>query len=289
VTQTGLDEGFHVLRTETFLQRSGRASIYNLNVQTFYYDTRAPQGQILFPASNTTITSSNYNVVVRADRTTSAVWYRITDGNGTGQWAQATAIWPSTVGLNTTYPLEWRFNYTNVPTNGTALIQARLLRLTSSTNMNLTDDVAGHFTTLNTPVTTGQVLDSVGDGIPNAWRQQYFSAVDPTGMTTNNQSCASCDPDGDGFSNLQEYLAGIDPTNSASTLQITSITRQPNGDNVVVWTSASGKNYQLYATTNLAGAYAPVGGTIPSAGATTSYTDTGVTDATKYYKVKVVQ
>ena len=51
LTQTGLDEGFHVLRTETFLQRPGRASIYNLNVQTFYYDTRTPQGEILFPAA----------------------------------------------------------------------------------------------------------------------------------------------------------------------------------------------------------------------------------------------
>ncbi len=47
--------------------------------------------------------------------------------------------------------------------------------------------------------------DSVGDGIPDAWRQAYFLG---DGTTTNSQSCATCDPDHDGFNNLQEYLAG---------------------------------------------------------------------------------
>jgi hypothetical protein len=55
--------------------------------------------------------------------------------------------------------------------------------------------------------------DTVGDGIPNWWRQQYFG----TGSTTNSQSCASCDPEGDGFTNLQEFQAGSDPTNANST------------------------------------------------------------------------
>lgn len=47
-----------------------------------------------------------------------------------------------------------------------------------------------------------------GDGIPVWWRQQYFGG---DGTTTNAQSCATCDPDGDGLNNLQEYLAGSDP------------------------------------------------------------------------------
>jgi len=54
--------------------------------------------------------------------------------------------------------------------------------------------------------------DTVGDGIPNWWRQQYFGS----GTTTNANSCASCDPDHDGYTNLQEYNLGTDPTNSAS-------------------------------------------------------------------------
>ncbi len=49
-TRTGLTEGFHQLRTRQFLSRAGRASIYNTSVQTFYYDTQPPAGQIAFPA-----------------------------------------------------------------------------------------------------------------------------------------------------------------------------------------------------------------------------------------------
>jgi hypothetical protein len=287
----GLDEGFHVLRTKTFLQRSGRASIYNLNVQTFYYDTRTPQGQILFPAYGTTITGTNYGVVVRADRTTSAVWYRITDGNGTGQWAQATAIWPSTVGLTTTYPLEWRFNYTNIPTNGTAQIQARLLRLTSSTNMNLTD-VAGHFTTLSTAVGTGQPLDSVGDGIADSWRQQYFPNQ-PTnnvnGTMTNGLSCATCDADGTGQDNLFKYLAGLDPTNPASIFMVTTAQSTPPGGFVVDWTSVPGYVYQVLYSGNVGGPWQNFGS--PSTAAVNqvsmTYTDTTANAvSTRFYRVQ---
>jgi hypothetical protein len=51
------------------------------------------------------------------------------------------------------------------------------------------------------------------DGIPDWWRAQYFVG---NGTTTDANSCATCDPDHDGVSNLQEYQRGTDPTNSAS-------------------------------------------------------------------------
>ena len=38
ISQTGLDEGFHVLSARAFLERDDRASIYNTFVQPFYYD-----------------------------------------------------------------------------------------------------------------------------------------------------------------------------------------------------------------------------------------------------------
>jgi RHS repeat-associated protein len=50
-------------------------------------------------------------------------------------------------------------------------------------------------------------VDTIGDGIPNWWRARYFGS----GSTTNNSSCASCDPDGDGMVNSNEYLVGTDP------------------------------------------------------------------------------
>jgi hypothetical protein len=54
--------------------------------------------------------------------------------------------------------------------------------------------------------------DTVGDGIPNWWRQQYFGA----GSSTNSNSCATCDFDGTDQNNLFKYIAGLDPTNPSS-------------------------------------------------------------------------
>ena len=75
-------------------------------------------------------------------------------------------------------------------------------------------DIGGKNLTLNPQgtVTVNVWTDSVGDGIPDWWRLQYFGSA----TTTNTSSCASCDPDGDGFSNLQEFLRGSDPTDPSS-------------------------------------------------------------------------
>jgi subtilase family serine protease len=55
-------------------------------------------------------------------------------------------------------------------------------------------------------------IDTIGDGIPNWWRQQYFGA----GSTTGSTSCATCDFDDTGQNNLFKYIAGLDPTNPSS-------------------------------------------------------------------------
>jgi hypothetical protein len=89
-TQTGLTEGFHVLRARAFLKRDSsgvgnglRSSIYNTFVQPFYYDAQSPQGEIKFPAENDTIGGSRYGVVVRTDPSVTEVWYHIDDGDPT--------------------------------------------------------------------------------------------------------------------------------------------------------------------------------------------------------------
>ena len=98
--QTGLSEGFHVLRARAFLNRgSNQAPLYNTFVQTFYYDAKTPDGELAFPAANgATVGGSGYEMVVRTDMTVEEVWYSIADsendnddaftrrqnGNGTG-------------------------------------------------------------------------------------------------------------------------------------------------------------------------------------------------------------
>ncbi len=80
-TQTGLSEGFHVIRARSFLQRGGQASIYNTFTQTFYYDAQLPGGEIKFPAQNDTLGSQQYGGVIRTDPSVSEVWVHIDDSD----------------------------------------------------------------------------------------------------------------------------------------------------------------------------------------------------------------
>ncbi len=124
----------------------------------------------------------------------------------------------------------------------------------------------------------------VGDGVPGGWRLQYFG----NGLATNSSSCATCDPDGDGQSNLAEYLAGTDPTNNASVLRILSIAPQ-NQDIVIAWQTAANKTNAVQAgssTTN----YTDVSGFILTTGTQTNYIDSnGATNVPpRFYRVRLV-
>jgi len=57
------------------------------------------------------------------------------------------------------------------------------------------------------PVCT-TVVDTDNDGMPDSWEQQY-------GFNINDPADAALDFDGDGSTNLQEYLSGTDPLNPA--------------------------------------------------------------------------
>lgn len=78
--------------------------------------------------------------------------------------------------------------------------------------------------------------DSVGDGIPDWWRALYFGG---TWTTTNSQSCATADPDGDGMNNLMEYQADTDPSDPASRLMVTGLSEQANTVRLI-WTGGGG-------------------------------------------------
>ncbi|MBK1817901.1 hypothetical protein JIN84_19930 [Luteolibacter yonseiensis] len=167
-SETGLAEGFHVLRARTFLKRPGKTSLYNTVTQTFYYDAERASGQIVYPsADGGTVGGSEYGVVVRADQSTTEVWYKIDDGdptnndsttasnNGNGTWVRASEVTPgATIApADTRHTREFRFNYVNIPASGTGTISVRLKEPGSSAD-NALSDVAGHFTTLIRTVNT---------------------------------------------------------------------------------------------------------------------------------------
>jgi hypothetical protein len=67
--------------------------------------------------------------------------------------------------------------------------------------------------------------DADYDGMPNNWEAGH--ALNPD--SGSGGSGAAGDPDGDGFSNLQEYLADTHPTNGASRLAIIDLAARTNG------------------------------------------------------------
>ena len=62
--------------------------------------------------------------------------------------------------------------------------------------------------------------DSDNDGLPDSWELAWFGSTSTYGPNS--------DPDGDHQTNLQEYLAGTDPT-SANSLRITGLRPLPDG------------------------------------------------------------
>ena len=102
--------------------------------------------------------------------------------------------------------------------------------------------------------------------ISYAWLQQYGLATDG--------SADFVDSDHNGMNNWQKWVAGLNPTNAASVLQVLSPV--PSETNLVVtWQSVTNINYFLQRSSSLApGSFQPLATNIPGQAGTTSYTDT---------------
>jgi hypothetical protein len=87
-------------------------------------------------------------------------------------------------------------------------------------------------------------LDTNGDGLPDAWQILHFGSI----STPNARPDA--DPDHDGFSNLQEYLAGTDPTDSNSYLKLDSVEAGLT-NRVISFKAVAGKTYTVLFSSNL--------------------------------------
>ena len=87
--------------------------------------------------------------------------------------------------------------------------------------------------------------------------------------------------------------AGIEGAPSASSGGTTLVdpagipTLMINANAALSWNSVSGKNYQVWSTTNLALPFSPLGGEITATGAMTSF-DNAATDAARYFKTQLV-
>ena len=120
------------------------------------------------------------------------------------------------------------------------------------------------------------VVDMDHDGLPDWWEDRF-------GLDKNSPSDSVLDSDGDGASNLNEFLAGTDPTNAASVFRIVGL--QPETEDLrLTWTTVGGKTYRVQ-TNSIpdAGSFADLSGpiSVPGTGEARSTSRAPWSDTTK--------
>jgi len=83
--------------------------------------------------------------------------------------------------------------------------------------------------------------DADGDGLDDDWEWAHFGTLGRDGHT---------DFDGDGQSDLQEYLSGTDPGSANSALKLLTVASLAEGS-LIFWTSTPGKAYRVQFKNNL--------------------------------------
>jgi hypothetical protein len=129
-------------------------------------------------------------------------------------------------------------------------------------------------TTANTPP----------DLISDQWKTNFFGSV------TNALAAPNADPDGDGLSNLAEYLEGSDPTINDFPLQllVPELHAEATGRTVVLrWMAVAGRSYTLESTSDLTcGDWTPLATNIIATGPFAEFMQSNVTNTTQFYRVR---
>lgn len=147
--------------------------------------------------------------------------------------------------------------------------------LTRATLANYGNDPVNWTAATPTPGPQGANPDTDGDGMDDAWEQTYF------GNLTRN---GSGDFDSDGLTDLQEFLAGTNPTQAASTLRLTVVSTGPT---VLRFNAAANKTYTVeYKNTLGAPSWTLLRSEAAGAARTVQFTDSISPTATRFYRVR---
>lgn len=125
-----------------------------------------------------------------------------------------------------------------IPANATAtaVIAVRPLAAGVIVNTATVQAMTPDFALANNSATSTVTIpvDHDNDGLPDAWEMAHFNS------TNHPQGSPSADPDGDGFTNLQEWIAGTNPLDPHSTVRILAIERTASNYVVVTWQTSGG-------------------------------------------------
>lgn len=128
------------------------------------------------------------------------------------------------------------------------------------------------------------IEDANRNGIPDWWEKYYFGVAEGMGGAAFS---TTADPDNDGLSNLHEYIAGTDPTNCLSSLDIAEIVAGSSGTFVLTWQSVPGKYYTVQRASDLLVGFQPVVSNVPATPPQNKYTDTTGAGNACFYRIKV--
>jgi hypothetical protein len=139
---------------------------------------------------------------------------------------------------------------------------------------------------------TGTTLtyDSDSDGIPDWWTQQHFGH--PEGRA-DDLSRAGDDADGDGLTNLEEYVIGTNPLQPDSTTFGLRITRTSPATVKLEFGTIRDRVYRIYYRDSLqSSTWTPAGAPILGTGSAAEYIDNGSSTgspptAPRFYKLEV--
>jgi len=123
--------------------------------------------------------------------------------------------------------------------------------------------------------------DTDGDGLPDGWENRY-------GLDRGAAADALLDSDGDGVSNLAEYQAGTNPTDSGSVFRILRLTHQPQ-EVRVEFIAPAGQSFQLEQATDVSQPeWNAIGPVLHAQGGVLTLSDTAPGTTHGFYRVKLV-
>jgi hypothetical protein len=142
---------------------------------------------------------------------------------------------------------QWWFNQTNQLAGETnpILVVANVQAANVGSYHVVVTNVAGSITSAVATLTL-TTLDRDGDGIPDDWEIAH-------GLDPNLATDANLDTDNDGLTNLQEYLAGTNPTNAASVLKFESSALSGTTNLLLQFNAVSNKSYSIEYRNNVTG------------------------------------